>query len=120
MRTSKYGWALVYLLCGVVAVLALMTLSSIRQGQKERAPLIEQTNIAADEARHATHQIVDCTTPGRACYERAQRQQAAAIAALTQGNQRAASAAAACAAQLDHPAYTAIYRCVLHTLTPRR
>ena len=123
MMNRRYAWAVLYVLVGLVAIAAVYNIQqishvtdAIRESQQQKAPQISQTNRAAHAAEQGTRRIEACTTPGRACYDRGQRRLAVIVSGLTQGSQRAASAAAACAASLDRPSYDAVYRCVLRTL----
>lgn len=123
LNVRNLGWAFVYALVGLVVVLALLTLArvnqvtdAIRGSQTQKAPLLAQTNRAAHAAERGTRRIEACTTPGRACYDRSQRQLAQVIAGLTEGNRRSAAAAAACAATLPDPSFPTVYRCVLRQL----
>lgn len=123
MNARRYGWALVYALVGVALVLLLLGLGrigdltqAVRDGQTSRAPLFAQTNNAATAAKMTAQRIEACTTPGRPCYDRSQRRLASTVLGINVGSQKAASAAAACAASLPDPSYRAVYRCVVRTL----
>lgn len=63
--------------------------------------------------------VTDCTTPERACYQRGQDATAAAVGQLIQSSRQAAAAAVACAANLVHPTFPAVYKCVVKALDAR-
>jgi uncharacterized protein HemX len=107
----------------VLVLLAVFALTAwgvylIRNQQVQNLTTLKSAQSAAADAKNTAESIKSCTTPGLKCYERSQKQLAHSIADLTTGNQRAASAAAACAAGLSHPDFATVYRCVLATLKP--
>lgn len=99
--------ALVLLL--VTSVLTSATKSTeIRDQQEQNSPLIENTD--------QTLQIIEgCTTPGRACYERGQRQLAKAVGDIN----RVVVLASACASGPVVRTETEIQACILERLPHR-
>jgi hypothetical protein len=93
----------------VTAVLTSATKSTeIRDQQEQNSPLIENTD--------QTLQIIEgCTTPGRACYERGQRQLAKAVGDIN----RVVVLAAACASGPVARTEAEIRACVLKQLPGR-
>jgi hypothetical protein len=93
----------------VTAVLTSATKSTeIRDQQEQNSPLIENTD--------QTLKIIEgCTTPGRACYERGQRQLATAVGDIN----RVVVLAAACASGSQTRTEAEIQACILKRL-PRR
>jgi hypothetical protein len=93
-----------------------VTVVLIRQQQVQNVSTLTSAQAAARAAQRTAESVRSCTTPGLKCYERAQTQTAQAVAGLTSGSQKAAAAAAACALNLSHPDFAAIYGCVIRTL----
>lgn len=96
----------------IVAILTSATKSTeIRDTQQQNSPLIK--NTAATLAR-----IQNCTTPGRPCYERGQRQLARAVGDIN----RVVVLAAACASGDGSRTETEIQACIVERLRtePRR
>lgn len=94
----------------VYAILTSATKSTeIRDTQESRSPQVE--------ANDQTLRIIrNCTTPGRPCYERGQRQLAAAVGDVN----RVVVLAAACASGPVTKTEAEIQTCVLERLKPRR
>lgn len=91
---------------GLTAVISsAMTTTQVRQTQ--------QVNTKKADARTQTLALVrDCVTPGGKCYERGQRQTAAAVADIN----RVTVLAAACADKPAQQTQDEIYACVVRRL----
>lgn len=107
-RSRQVAWGIIGLLVGIVITQTVIAtqrtsdlVTSIRQAQKDN---------------YATLRTVkSCTTPGRPCYERSQRQTARAIASINQ----ITIFAAACAAGPERRSAPQIEQCVLNRLGHR-
>lgn len=88
----------VLFLCIAVVMLCLavtaITVITVRLQQLNSTDQLEQTRIAAVEAKRTSKRIEDCTTPGRACYDDAQRRTGTAVLSIN----RVVILAAACSA----------------------
>lgn len=96
---------------GSLVLFALVVISGmvytvyvIRQQQLANTPITESTNTAAlqakqaaEDAKRSADRIEDCTTPGRACYERGQKQLAGAVGSVN----KLALIATSCAVQIE-------------------
>lgn len=117
----------VMIFIGCVAVAALMVsmvfgIWLIRSTQTNSHSYVVSGARAAKAAHRGTSRIIDCTTPGRPCYDRGQQRLARTVAGLSIGQQRSAAASAACAVSLAQAGRTlsfkAVYRCELLSLSP--
>lgn len=110
---------MVFVGCVVLAVLVVSMVLGIwlvRSTQTSSHPAVVSGAQAAKAAEQGTRQIIDCTTPGRRCYDRGQARLAQTVAGLTDSNRRAAAAAASCAHELPDPTFRLVYRCMLVNL----
>jgi hypothetical protein len=97
------GYTFVGLLVGLlvvgvvwISITSAETLHAIRTQQGQTKPVLTSTKQAADNARQVARRIESCTTPGRRCYQRGQRQTAAVVGDIN----ASIVAAAACATTL--------------------
>ena len=119
MRLHPRGRAVVVFVIGMGATALLLLLvfaivtsatksTEIRDQQQENSPLIENTDATLER-------IQNCTTPGRPCYERGQRQLADAVGNVN----RVVVLAAACASGPVTRTEADIQACVVERLTDR-
>lgn len=101
------GGAITALLVGAL-VLLVVVLLSVRETQLGGTPTGKRLLAAAER-------IQSCTTPERECAKRNQRETAGLIRDLMRANERAAAAAAACAARPDIAGYAELLACVVET-----
>jgi hypothetical protein len=92
----------------------------IRTTQTHNSPILNETQAAAKAAQQGTGLIIDCTTPGGACYNRSLKAQAKAVGTLNQFTTVVTTLSASCATQAPKGpfsrVYRDIYRCVQHGL----
>lgn len=108
----RVGWVLIGACTGMVVVVLLTVLISIRGTQQNNSPILKSTEQAATSADRTLEQIEDCTTPGRECYERGVRRTADAIASINE----VAIYAAACADKPRRQSVEEIQSCVIARL----
>lgn len=92
------------------------TTQAVRDHQKTNTATLATNTEILDNLRMLSRRIVSCTTPGRPCSNRAQRQAATYILGLKANGQQSAAAAASCAVTLPNPTYPAVLRCELRTI----
>lgn len=108
------GTATGILLVGVLGLLAqTASLSAvIRDTQVANTQRSEDTKTAAQEAARSAQRIEDCTTPGRSCFDDAQKRLGRTVGTIN----RYALAAAACADQPQAQAVEEIQRCIIQLI----
>lgn len=111
----------VFCLLGMTAYTVLLS----RQTQQANTPTLKNAATAAKAAKDSADRIADCTTPGRSCYMRGQRQTAAAVGDISKANALAAAAAASCAKDNPDATFAEVYKCTVNivdgtTPTPKR
>lgn len=96
--------AAVSLILGVVVLLGFSawTVTLIRDTQVGSRTTLQQARNAAAAAKVTADRIEDCTSPGGACFERAQRQTSGAVAGINTITVRAAACMTAILQQYPH------------------
>lgn len=110
---------MIFIACVMLAVLLAaiaVGVLLIRSTQTSNKPTLTNAAHAAQQAKKGTDRIIECTTPGRDCYDRGQVRLAKTVQGLTVSNRKAAAAAASCAAQIPHPTFRSVYRCMVVSL----
>lgn len=106
----------------LVVMLAVSTYTAllVRETQEANTPTLKNAAAAAkaakDSARDsaaAAHGIADCTTPGRACWQRGKEQTAAAVGDIADQNALSAAAATSCAKDKPDATFAEVYRCTV-------
>lgn len=104
-RRRAIAWFIIGVLVALLVLLAFYALLSMRV-------VLDNVRGAQKDARSTGVRIEDCTTPGRECFERGQKQTAAAVASIN----RVAILAAACADKPHRQTVEQIQACVIAEL----
>lgn len=99
------AWFVIGVLAAALVILAAFTIlrSSL---------VLDKVRSTQIDSRETALAIKDCTTPGRPCFERGQKQTAAAVASIN----RVAILAAACADKPQRQSVEQIQSCVIEEL----
>jgi hypothetical protein len=104
-RRRAIAWFMIGTLTAALVILAFYALLSMRV-------VLDNVRGAQNDARATSARIVDCTSPGRDCFERGQKQTAEAVASIN----RVAVLAAACADKPRRQTVEQIQACVIAEL----